>query len=150
MDHAWKSGGFPGMTYGCSDSGWITTDLFKSWLSDHFLKHAVREQPLLLLLDGHRTHYQPEVIRYAKRNKVLIIFLPPLTTHEAQPLDCFTTQDPIEQLFSFRPTLVKLSQNSTLSVYLLIPGQKLLLHQISYQAFEALRYILQCFCYPCK
>jgi len=88
MNHAWQSGGLPGMRYGCSDSGWITTDLFESWLSDHFLKHAVSERPLLLLLDGHSTHYQPEVIRYARSNKVLILCLPPHTTHEAQPLDC--------------------------------------------------------------
>jgi len=88
VNHAWQSGGLPGMTYGCSDSGWITTDLFESWLSDHFLKHAVHEWPLLLLLDGHSTHYQPEVIWYTRRNKVLILCLPPHTNHEAQPLDC--------------------------------------------------------------
>ena len=88
VNHAWTSGGLPGMTYGYSDSGWITTDLFESWLSGHFLKHAVCECPLLLLLDGHSTHYQPEVVRYAKRNEVLLLCLPPHTTHEAQPLDC--------------------------------------------------------------
>jgi len=67
VNNAWTNGGLPGMTYGYSDSGWITTDMFESWLSDHFLKHAVREHPLLLLLDGHSTHYQPEVVRYAKK-----------------------------------------------------------------------------------
>ncbi|XP_065896174.1 uncharacterized protein [Dysidea avara] len=88
VNHAWTSGGLPGMTYDYSDSGCITTDLFESWLSGHFLKHAVCERPLLLLLDGHSTHYQPEAVRYAKRNEVLLLCLPPHTTHEAQPLDC--------------------------------------------------------------
>ena len=88
MNHSWTSSGLPGLTYGFTDSGWITTELFESWLTSHFLKHAVCERPLLLLLDGHSTHYQPEVVRYARSNKVLLLCLPPHTTHEAQPLDC--------------------------------------------------------------
>ena len=88
VNNAWTSSRLPGMTYGCSDSGWITTELFESWLCDHFLKHAVSERPLLLLLDGHSTHYQLEVIRYARQQKVLMLCLPPHTTHESQPLDC--------------------------------------------------------------
>ena len=43
-------------------------------------------RPLLLLLDGHSTHYQPKVVRYA--NQVIMLCLPPHTTHETQPLDC--------------------------------------------------------------
>ena len=62
VNNAWTRNELPGMTYGCSDSGWITTELFESWLSDHFLKHAVSKHPILLLLDGHSTHYQLEVI----------------------------------------------------------------------------------------
>ena len=48
-------------TYGLSDKGWITTELFESWLEDHFLEHPVAARPLLLLLDGHSTHFQPPV-----------------------------------------------------------------------------------------
>ena len=39
-------------------TGWITTELFQSWLCDHFLKHAISQCPLLLLLYGHNTHYK--------------------------------------------------------------------------------------------
>ena len=88
VNNAWTRNELPGMIYGCSDSGWITTELFESWLCDHFLKHAVSEQMLLLLLDGHSTHYQLEVIRYARQNGVLMLYLSPHTTHEEQPLDC--------------------------------------------------------------
>jgi len=73
------------MTYGYNYSGWITTDLFQSWLSVQFLKHAVHERSLLLLLNGHSSHYQPEVIWYIK---ILVLCFPPHTTHEAQPLHC--------------------------------------------------------------
>ena len=39
--HAWTANEITGSSYGLSDSGWITTTLFESWLADHFLKYAV-------------------------------------------------------------------------------------------------------------
>ena len=87
LNHTWTSGEFPGTQYGLSDSGWMTTGLFESWLNEHFLRHAVSSRPLLLLLDGHSTHYQPEVIRLARENEVIMLCLPQHSTHEAQPLD---------------------------------------------------------------
>ena len=54
---------------------------------DHFLKHAVSIRPLLLLLDGHSSHYNPEAIRLARDNDVIIFTLVPHTTHMMQPLD---------------------------------------------------------------
>ena len=88
VNPAWTTGEIPGTMYGSSDKGWITTDLFESWLSEHFIKHAVGSRPLLLLLDGHSTHNQPNVIRLARKNGIIILCLPPHATHEAQPLDC--------------------------------------------------------------
>jgi len=49
VSHTWTSGEIPGTSYGCSNKGWINTDLFESWMSDHFIKHAVAARPLLLL-----------------------------------------------------------------------------------------------------
>ena len=85
--HAWTANEVTGTSYGLSDSGWITTPLFEGWLSDHFLKYAVSGRPLLLLLDIHSTHYQPEVVHFAKEKNIIMLCLPPHTTHEAQPLD---------------------------------------------------------------
>ena len=90
--HAWTANEVTGTSYGLSDNGWITTTLFEGWLADHFLKYAVTGRPLLLLLDGHSTHYQPEVIRFAKEKDIIMLCLPPYTTHEAQPLDCSVFQ----------------------------------------------------------
>ena len=42
----------------------------------------------MLLLDRHSTHNQPEVICFAREKDIIIVCLPPHTTHEAQPLDC--------------------------------------------------------------
>ena len=82
LNHAWTDKEIPGTKYGLSDKGWITTDLFEGWLVEHFLQYAVSARPLLLLLDGHSTHYQPNVVRYAKESEVIMLCLPPHTTHE--------------------------------------------------------------------
>jgi len=87
VSHTWTSGEIPGTSYGCSDKGWINTDLFESWVSDHFIKHVVAAQPLLLLLDGDSTHHQPEIVHLARSKQILMLCLPPHTTREAQPLD---------------------------------------------------------------
>ena len=68
-------------------AGWIDTELFHSWLSTHFLKYAVSSRPLLLILDGHSTHYQPETVKFAKHNDTIVFCLSPHTTHVSQPLD---------------------------------------------------------------
>ena len=68
MQHAWTQSEVPGSKYGTSDKGWITTELFPN---------TVSARPLLLLLDGHSTHYQPDVINLALKNEVLILPMPP-------------------------------------------------------------------------
>ena len=87
LNQQWTKGEVVGTRYGLSSSGWVDTELFKAWLKDHLLKYAVGIRPLLLVLDGHSTHYQPELIKYAKSNDVILMCLPPHSTHESQPLD---------------------------------------------------------------
>ena len=85
-------GEIPGTLYGLSSNGWIDMELFSGWLCNHFLKFASKFRPLLLLLDGHASHYCPDVIKMAAKEKVIIFALPPNTTHLTQPLDraCFS------------------------------------------------------------
>ena len=87
LNPAWTRDEVPGTKYGLSSNGWINTDLFEAWFLEHFLENAVSARPLFLLLDGHSTHYQPQVIRLAVEHNCIILCLPPHTTHEAQPLD---------------------------------------------------------------
>ena len=72
-----------------SKNSWINSELFHGWFVDHFLP---RNRPLILLLDGHSSHYCPATIRYAAKEGILIYVLPPNTTHLTQPLDkgCFS------------------------------------------------------------
>ena len=78
----------PGSRYAISDNGWTDQDLFHFWMTEHFLDHAVATHPLLLLLDGHSSHFKPATIRFTQRHGIIVFYLSPHTTHECQPLDC--------------------------------------------------------------
>ena len=80
-------GEVPGTMYGLTDKGWMDGEVFDNWFTHHFLAHAPPLRPLLLLLDGHSTHYNPSFIRKAAQEKVIVFCLPPNTTHITQPLD---------------------------------------------------------------
>ena len=87
LNMEWRNDEVVGTAYGLSANGWVDSELFKGWLSEHFVAHAVGARPLLLLLDGHSSHYQPELISYAREFGIIIFCLPLHTTHESQPLD---------------------------------------------------------------
>ena len=53
-------GEVPGTLCGLSGSGWMASVLFEEWFTSHFLVHAPSIRPLLRLLDGHASHYNPE------------------------------------------------------------------------------------------
>lgn len=86
-------GEVPGTFYGLSESGWMDSELFEEWLKNHFLQQIPPVRPILLLLDGHSSHYQPGMLRIAAAEGIIIFCLPPHTTHLLQPLDnaCFAS-----------------------------------------------------------
>jgi len=77
----------PGTSYGLSDKGWADGEFLKGWLVEHFIEPAAGACPLSLLLDGHSSHCQPELIDFAKPYEIALFCLPPHTTHESQPID---------------------------------------------------------------
>ena len=87
LNPQWARGEVPATCYGLSNNGWTDQELFHGWLKEHFLTHAVPGCPLLLLVDGHSSHYDPATIRFVKEHSIVIFCLPPHTLHEAQPLD---------------------------------------------------------------
>ena len=52
------------------------------------MANVVSRRPILLLLDGHSTHFELRSLQFAKENNIIIFCLPPHTTHVCQPLDC--------------------------------------------------------------
>jgi len=69
--------------------GWIQSEIFSQWFL-HFIKHTkpTKEDPVILVLDGHYSHTRNlEVITLARENHVDIISLPPHSIHKIQLLD---------------------------------------------------------------
>ncbi|XP_064406648.1 uncharacterized protein LOC135351543 isoform X10 [Halichondria panicea] len=77
----------PGSRYGLSTRGWMDMRLFSEWFTVHFLPYAPSARPLLLLMDGHKSHFCPEMIKMAAKEGIVLFALPPHTTHLCQPLD---------------------------------------------------------------
>ena len=67
-------------------AGWIKSYSLIGFFK-YFLTHAVSERPLLLLLDGHSSHYTLQLVKAAAEKGVIIFCLPPHTTADSQPLD---------------------------------------------------------------
>ena len=83
----WSKGEVPDTLYGMSEKGWTDQELFYYWLTEQFVKHIPPTQPVILLVDGHSPHYEPESVRSAAEQDIIIFCLPPHSTHVAQPLD---------------------------------------------------------------
>lgn len=89
MKESLLKGTLPGSWGLCHPSGWIQTDIFFNWFK-WFVDRVkpTAEDPVLLILDGHKTHTNNlDLIDYARNHHVIIICLPPHCTHRLQPLD---------------------------------------------------------------
>ena len=83
-------GGLAGARYGVTESGWMDKSNFLSWFRKLLLRavaHLTETGPVLLFQDGHHSHINLELIKVARDNNVLLLCLPPNTTHLLQPLD---------------------------------------------------------------
>ena len=80
----------PGGQIVMSDTGWTNNELGLQWLCEHFDMHTKEQQKgeyRLLLLDGHVSHINSTVIRFALERKIVLLCLPSHSTHLLQPLD---------------------------------------------------------------
>lgn len=78
----------PGTLDLITDSGWISSDSFLEWL--RFFVKSVRpsaDGKCLLILDNHASHRAIDVLDYAYENNVVLLTVPPHSTHKLQPLD---------------------------------------------------------------
>lgn len=68
-------------------SAYVTATIFLGWFKNHFLPRK-GEGKTLLILDGHASHCScVELLETAEANNVVLLCLPPHTTHCLQPLD---------------------------------------------------------------
>ena len=83
-----EKNGPPGSVYSCSKTGWINEELFVVWLK-HFAQftHASNDNKMLLILDNHSTHCSSEAYDICREKGIVMVSLPPHTSHRLQPLD---------------------------------------------------------------
>ncbi|GFO38286.1 Jerky protein [Plakobranchus ocellatus] len=84
---SWTEGGPDGSRYNVSDKGWLDQSCFHDWFCCHFIPFLSAARPVVLIFDGHASHLNPETIKEAVKNQVIIPKLPPNSTHFLQPLD---------------------------------------------------------------
>jgi hypothetical protein len=83
--------GYPGTRYNATISGWSEESVFFDWFQYHFVPNVKSvKKPILLLMDGHRSHLSARIIKYAMDNGIHIECLPPHSTTILQPLDVVT------------------------------------------------------------
>jgi DDE superfamily endonuclease len=79
----------------CSENGWTDGAIAREWIEKVFdaeTKVKANGCTRVLFMDGHNSHYTPELLNYAQDNNIEIIGYPPHCTHALQGLDvaCFT------------------------------------------------------------
>lgn len=61
--HLSDSEGVPTAVYEKSQAGNMSSEICRSWFAQYFVKYAVQERPLLLVLDDHQSHVDAELFQ---------------------------------------------------------------------------------------
>lgn len=82
--------GFPEAILGRTKSGWMDSELFFTWVKDHFVPHVNGrnvKRPLVLLVDGHTSHISLEVSKLCNDEGIILYCLLEHGSHILQPCD---------------------------------------------------------------
>jgi len=95
--------------YACSPNGYMDIELFKLWITKQFIPETAHvRKPILLILDGHGSHMDIDMIDILVENDIHLYCLPPHTTNILQPLDLAVFR-PLKTRFSNITDMVKLA-----------------------------------------
>lgn len=78
---------FPATSYAATTNGWMETEVFQRYFEKSFLPAVGPRRPVLLIYDGHISHIDLRLIQLAIENNIVILKLPPHSSHLLQPLD---------------------------------------------------------------
>ncbi|KAB0803149.1 hypothetical protein PPYR_00119 [Photinus pyralis] len=94
-----EKNGPPNAKYSCSKSGWSNEQLFYEWLQ-HFIDivKPSKDHPVLIILDNHSSHISIAIYECCKQNGIVLLTIPPHTSHRLQPLD-LTFYGPLKAAF---------------------------------------------------
>jgi len=79
-----------GWGIGKSENGWMTSETFYEYISNIFLPFILKSnipRPVVIFLDGHRSHLSLHLSKFCHENGLILIALYPNSTHILQPLD---------------------------------------------------------------
>ncbi|KAJ8912432.1 hypothetical protein NQ315_006098 [Exocentrus adspersus] len=100
------------------NQGGSNEELFFDYMK-HFIAHVkpTQENKLLIIIDNHETHISVPVINLAKANRIILLTMPPHTSHRLQPLDR-TVFGPYESFYgeACRDWMVN-NPGKTISIY---------------------------------
>lgn len=75
---------------GKSEKGWMTAMLFYEYIANKFWPWIVTNKiqlPIILFLDGHVSYLTQPLSEFCHAHEIVLIALPPNTTHFMQPMD---------------------------------------------------------------
>lgn len=93
---AWYKTGIPGdWSIGVSPNGWTNDKIGLFWLKevfDRYTRSRTVGRYRLLVFDGHGSHVTPEFDQYCTEHNIIVLCMPPHSSHLLQPLDvsCFS------------------------------------------------------------
>jgi hypothetical protein len=73
-----------------SSNGWSNNIIGLAWLQqvfERYTKPTRATQRRLLIVDGHSSHVNMAFVDWADQHGIILLILPPHTTHRLQPLD---------------------------------------------------------------
>lgn len=105
-----------GAVYSCSPTGWSNEELFLDWIK-HFHKSEKPsiEDPVLIIMDNHSSHISLNIYDFCKTRGIVLITLPPHTSHRLQPLD-LTFFGPLKSVYH-RECDLKLRTSERITTY---------------------------------
>ncbi|XP_036001785.1 jerky protein homolog-like [Fundulus heteroclitus] len=94
------TGAPPGAKGTATRTGWMNEDIWPEFL-DHLIQHTncTPDRPMLLILDNLKADISLKAIEMSKSNGIVLLTLPPHTSHRMQPLDV-TVYGPFKTQYS--------------------------------------------------
>lgn len=80
-------GGVEGTIFSMTESGYMDTQTFYMWFANYFIPNLPPARPVVLLIDGHDSHLDPETFQLAQKNVFCLYALLKNATHFVQPTD---------------------------------------------------------------
>ena len=82
-------------TFAVQENAWMDSLIFLSWFEEYFVPWVYNKRshkptatrPVILILDNFSGHVHPTVLRVAQKYHIIMLGLPPHSTHWTQPLD---------------------------------------------------------------